>query len=391
MIALLLILTLQAPADSLTLERALQRARAERGSVAAAGAGVAEARAALRTSSELPNPTVSYSHSESVPRHHLVVDQPLNWLLRRGTDRAAARAGIARAEADSSLSVAGLLRDVRIAFYRARASRLAEALAHGQATLADSVAGIAAARLRAGDISLLEREQATQEAARARQASALAREAARIDEAELARAIAWDAGPLPPLAGPLDGGLDRMPDTTIDLSVLPALRGALADSAAAAALARSASLARVPLPTVQSGAEWGDESQPGTLAVIGVAIPLPLWNRGGGSVAAARARATGAAARAREARLDAVRQIRQALIHLEETASRARFARDTLVPASGLLRARALRAYQAGETGILPVLDALRGERDVSLAALQDQLAFQEALADWYALTGRSE
>jgi hypothetical protein len=56
-----------------------------------------------------------------------------------------------------------------------------------------------------------------------------------------------------------------------------------------------------------------------------------------------------------------------------------------------VLRARALRAYQAGETGVLPVLDALRGERDVSLAALQDQLAYQEALADWNALTGRSE
>ena len=30
-------------------------------------------------------------------------------------------------------------------------------------------------------------------------------------------------------------------------------------------------------------------------------------------------------------------------------------------------------------------------ERDVTLSALQDELAFQEALADWYALTGYSE
>jgi outer membrane protein TolC len=56
-----------------------------------------------------------------------------------------------------------------------------------------------------------------------------------------------------------------------------------------------------------------------------------------------------------------------------------------------VIRARALRAYQAGETSILPVLDALRSERDVTLSALQDQLAFQEALADWYALTGYTE
>jgi outer membrane protein TolC len=81
--------------------------------------------------------------------------------------------------------------------------------------------------------------------------------------------------------------------------------------------------------------------------------------------------------------------VRLARIHLEETAARARFARDTILPGAGVLRERAVRAYGAGETGILPVLDALRGERDASLAALQDQLAFQEALADWFALTGR--
>jgi outer membrane protein TolC len=118
---------------------------------------------------------------------------------------------------------------------------------------------------------------------------------------------------------------------------------------------------------------------------------LPLWNLGGGTVAEASARAARASALAREARLDAVRQLRQARIHLEETAIRARFARDSIVPGAAVLRGRALRAYQAGETGILPVIDALRSERDVSLAAVQDQLAFQEALADWYALTGRLE
>jgi hypothetical protein len=76
---------------------------------------------------------------------------------------------------------------------------------------------------------------------------------------------------------------------------------------------------------------------------------------------------------------------------LEETARRARAARDSLLPAAVVLRARALRAYQAGETGILPVLDALRSEREVTLSALQDELAFQEALADWHALTGYAE
>jgi cobalt-zinc-cadmium efflux system outer membrane protein len=145
----------------------------------------------------------------------------------------------------------------------------------------------------------------------------------------------------------------------------------------------------VPFPTLQSGAEWGDESQPGALTVVGLSLPFPLWNLGSGTVGEARARAARATAQVREARLDAERLVRLARIHLEETAARARFARDTILPGAAVLRDRAVHAYRAGETGILPVLDALRGERDASLAALQDQLSFQEALADWYALTGK--
>jgi len=318
------------------------------------------------------------------------VDQPLEWLLRRGSDRSAARSGVERALADSSSAVAGLVRDVRAAFYRARASRLAESLVRAQAGLADSVARLAGARLRAGDISLLEQEQAAQEAARARQSAAIAREAARIDEAELARAIAWEGVPPTP-TGALDAGVDQVPDTVTDIAALPAVRIAVADSAAAAAQAVSVGRARVPFPTVQAGAEWGDESQPGTLGVIGLAVPFPLWNLGGGTAAEAQARAARSAALAREARLDGVRQLRQARIHLEETAARARFDRDSILPGAASLRGRALKAYLAGETGIFPVLDALRGERDASLAAVQDQLAFQEALADWYALTGYAQ
>ena len=59
--------------------------------------------------------------------------------------------------------------------------------------------------------------------------------------------------------------------------------------------------------------------------------------------------------------------------------------------ASALRIVGRVRAYQAGETDILPAIDALRSERDASLAAVQDQLAFQEALAEWLALTGRDE
>lgn len=387
--ALFLLLQLQPAGDSITLAGALAQARSGRAQATIAAARVAEARASVRTAGTIANPGMSYTYSDAVPTSHLIFDQPFDWLLRRGSDRETALAGVDRAIADSASLLAALGREVRVAFWRARAGQLSRALVEQQALQADSLARIAAARFRAGDISQFEQEQAAQEAARAHQAVSAARESERVALSDLARAMGVETAPYP--AGPLDAGLDQLPDSGIDVEGSPSVRAATADSAAAAAAAHSAAQARVPMPTLTGGAEWGDPAQPGTLALVGVSVPLPLWHHGSGPTEEARARAAGAAAATGEVRLDAVRDVREARIRLEETASRARVARDSLVPAATRLRAQALRAYQAGETGIVPVLDAFRSERAVVLGGLQDELAFQEAVAQWVALAGRYE
>jgi cobalt-zinc-cadmium efflux system outer membrane protein len=390
MLMLLLALAVQQPGDSLSLRAALTRARGQRPLSSATAASVAEARGALRSAGAIPNPTVAYSHSEAFPLNHLTVEQPLDWLLRRGADRDAGRAGVARAGADSMQAMAQLDRDVRSAYWSARASREASALAAAEAVEADSLAAIAGARFRAGEISLLEQEQAEQEAALTRQAESRAREVARVSAFDLARALGQSDGTIIP-TDPLDSELDRPPPGDLLPAATPAVRSAVADSVSAAAQLRATARARVPIPSLQAGAEWGDPSQPGSLSTIGFAIPLPLWNQGGGGMTGARARATRASALAAETRLEVDRLIRGAKVHLEETALRARVARDSLVPSAARIRGRAMRGYAAGETGILPALDALRNERLILLQALQDQLAFQLALADWHALTGSDE
>jgi outer membrane protein, heavy metal efflux system len=386
---LIVALQVQAPGDSITLPEALALARAHRAQAQAAAARVTAARAGIQTASAIPNPTISYSYTESAPTNHLTVDQPLEWVLRRNSDRAAARAGVSRAVADSALTMISLLRDVRTAFWRATAGQLSRVLVEDQATQADSLAHVAEARYRAGDISLLEWQQAAQEAARVHQDVSRAREDARLSSLDLAYAIGVDHAPIP--VGRLDAGLDIQSGDSVDSQSLPSVRFAVADSAAAAAAARSASRARVPLPTIQAGAEWGDPGQPGALALVGVSLPLPLWQRGGGPAREADARAREAALVAGEARLGARRDLGQARIRLEEAAGRARVARDSLMPAASALRGRALRAYEAGETGIAPVLDALRSERGVLLDGIKDELAFQEAAAAWAALAGERE
>jgi cobalt-zinc-cadmium efflux system outer membrane protein len=176
----------------------------------------------------------------------------------------------------------------------------------------------------------------------------------------------------------------------VSLERLPSVRAAVADSSSAAALERSTAISAIPLPTIQSGAEWEDPSEPnaGALWVFGLAMPIPLWHHGAGATAEAKARSSAAAAQVREARLIAAQRVAAARIRLDESGIRARFARDTLLPAARALRDRAVRAYQAGETGILPVLDALRSEREAALAGVQDLLSYQTARAEWEALNG---
>lgn len=388
----LLAVLLASQAPSLTLDDAQRMARQARGRPASAAAGVAEARAERRLAGRVPNPDVSYERTGDTPRQHLFVDQSFAWLLTRGADRAAAAAGIRRAQADSVQTMAELAQDVRIAFFEALGANETLRLVEEQVGFNDSLTRIARARLDVGDISRFEYEQVAQDGRRALLQLSETRENARTAQATLSRAIGWSGAAPPVPSGALDAGIDG--DTSLVLSAdsIPAVRAAIADSAAAAHILRSARLGRLPLPALTAGAEWDDPTDPGhTLSVFGIALPLPLWNSGGAEVALAGARARLAAAEVRETRLEATRALAEARIRLEENARRARFARDSLVPGARELRLRAVAAYRAGETGVLPVLDALRSEREVVLTSIQDLQAFQEALARWRALFGRME
>lgn len=392
LVVLLAATLLQRPGPALSLDDALRQARLARGRPASAAAGVAQARAERSLAGRIPNPGLSYEHTGDTPRQHLFIDQSFAWLLTRGADKAAGAAGIRRAEADSVLTMAELVQDVRIAFFEALGANETLRLVVEEVGFSDSLTRIARARLNVGDISQFEFDQVAQDGRRAQQLLSETRETARSAQAALVRAIGW-SDPAPPVpSGALDVGLDLDTGVTLSADSIPAVRFAVADSLAAALILRSARRGRIPMPSLTAGGEWDDPSDPGrTLSVLGFAIPLPLWNQGGAEVALARARAELSAAEARETRQAATRAIAEARIRLEESARRARFARDSLIPAARELRLRAVVAYRAGETGVLPVLDAFRGERDVVLTAVQDLEVFQEALARWRALFGRME
>jgi cobalt-zinc-cadmium efflux system outer membrane protein len=383
----------QGPQDSLTLDAALALARAHRGQVAVAAAVVAAARADRRTILSLPNPIASYSYTGDPPRQHASIDQPLDWLLRRGSDAAAGRAGIGVALADSTQLLAEVAREARSAFYTALGTSRRLTLAEDEAALADSLAGIATRRRAAGEISELEQAQAALEAARARQLVSAGREDHQLAVAELGRALGVLPDALAAPAGALDRELSGAVPAAPLVDALPMVAAARADSTMARAFYHAAQWSRIPFPSVQAGLDWNDPANPtaGSTILLGLSLPLPLWQSGGAAAAAARARADQAAAQLREVRADAARLLTQATARLQETARRALVARDSVLPLAIRQRELALLAYRAGETGIVPVLDALRAEREVVRDLVTDLVAYQVARADWLALIGTSE
>jgi cobalt-zinc-cadmium efflux system outer membrane protein len=330
------------------------------------------------------------SRTGSAPSGHLLVEQPLSWLLTRGPDRDVARAALQRSQVDSAVDLARLGAEVRNAFYGALGREERRRLRSDQQSVADSLAGIARRRYRAGDISQFELEQVELESQLQSQLLGAEGDEVAVSHASLAAAIGWPGDSLPPLTGRLDDGLTETRDSVAAFD-LPAIRAAAAESSLAALSVRSAKRARIPFPSFAIGAEWDDPTDPGrTFGVIGLAIPVPLWDWGGGQIALARARAEGSAAQLLETRLASHRVIAEARIRLSGTAARALFARDSLVPAAARLRSRALAAYQAGETGLTPVLEAIRREREVQLGEIDAMIAFQDAVASLQEILGET-
>ncbi len=393
-IAGLLAARLLASADTLLIDGAAALARANRHVLLVAAAGVTEARGGRRVAGTVPNPIVGLSYSESPPRRHLTVDQPLGWLTRRSAEQGAATARVERAVADSVQLAADLLREVRRAFYGALAAGNRVGALLDQERLADSLVALGRRRVAAGDIAPIELEQTIQEAARANLAVTQARETRAVAMATLARALGLpDTLGFRP-AGELAAGLDEPPSAAPgSLRELPAVRAAVADSAAAARAWSSASRRRVPVPSIQVGIEWDD---PGVVTsrrfwTLGLAFPLPLWNVGNGQVAAARGAAERAAALAAETGLEFERSVREQVARVDYRGRRARLGRDNLRPSAERLRAGTVTLYASGRATVLAVFEALRTEREIALTLIDDLLAFQEARADLDAILGRSQ
>lgn len=165
----------------------------------------------------------------------------------------------------------------------------------------------------------------------------------------------------------LDGApVDASPVWRTHGPYVPVVVAAARGEDAAAAMWRAAKRERWPVPTLSFGSYVTTDGTSGSL-VASIELPLPIFDRGQGAMARARAAQRVAAVRRTEVERAARTELERALDVLQvRRESAAAFRRSALARAPEL-RAMAQEAYRGGASNVIELLDAERAWLDVQL------------------------
>jgi len=255
--------------------------------------------------------------------------------------------------------------------------------------LARSMQRVASLRLRAGiaspaeeiraevqvDVASVEREHTEHELATARQALAAtwAGEELRFERAE--------------------GDLERLPslpsaeEIAQRLEASPSVARWRTELARRDALRARATSDRVPDVALSAGPRRlsGPED---TALVVGISIPLPLWNRNRGAIAEAEHRVAKVAAEARAARVRSVTDLATARIGLQASSEEAILLRTRVIPGTERAVEVLRRGYERGRFAQIEVLDAERARLDARAQYLRALVEAHHSAQEIERLTG---
>lgn len=393
----------RAQASALSLSEALALARRASPDLAASREAVGAARARERQASVRQNPTVAFNREQSAgggqsnAQNVAALEQPIEPGPIRSARVAVAAARREAAEARLGIAEAQLEFEVTRAYATALAADRRSTLAdHATAAFTEALR-VSERRLAAGDVSAYTHRRLKLEAARhatVRAEAVLARRAARLALASFVAPAADSIGVLGlALSDPLPTRAAALPADslmTVALRGRGELRAAEAEGRAADAEARLAASERLPVPVVSAGLKTERVSTAGADAqglrgvVIGVALPLPLWDRRAGTIEAAAAEARRRAAETDAQRRRVSREVLEAFDALRAAEAQI----ELLAPQLGAESAAALRAaqvaYTEGEISLVEWLDAVRAyrEAEASHASLQAELLIRRAALD---------
>ncbi|MBI1398373.1 MAG: TolC family protein [Betaproteobacteria bacterium] len=385
-------------ADTLTLEHALELAERNSPRLGAAIAEVSRARSGIRTARTYPNPELEASTGRIRARVPgaatgqgvvLSLGQPIDLPSQRTPRIQAAEAGLAASRFALDEARLMLRADVKQAFYTVLRRKAEYELLHDNQKLLDQIKNRIELSVNVGERAKFELVRVEAELANAMNQAASAELRVAQALAELRLLIGVNIPPGTEVVGEPD---PKRLTATIDKLVeemnehYPAMQRVRAEVSRAENRLEAERANRIPRPTIFAGVDRDPEQ---TRTLVGVTVPLPLWDRRQGPIGEAVATFQQAGLAAEQTRLDLRHE-------LEINYSRLLVARQQIEAfEGGLIRQaeNALRvaeaAFRFGERGFLEVLDAQRVLRQVRTDFLSARFDKQAALIEIERLTGR--
>ncbi len=368
---------------SITRAEAIQAALARGPRLGVAAADTAAARAQLLTARALPNPVFTGTYSKDVPQFHYLLDLPIDYPWLRGSRVSSANLAQRAAGYRFTYERESIALDADTTYTRALAAMEHARLSHRNAIAADSLRRMAALRREAGDASDLDVELATVfsgQQANLAAADSLELQSALLDLQTVMGTASDRVAVMPTdsLTLPTDGDAGEASAGGTRLQVAAA-EASLASTEQAVKLQRRMAF---PLPSITAGVEFGDPSgqENGLLPTVGIALPIPIFDRNRGPIAQAEAERQRAQAGLALARLESDAQVARARRARELAMSRAQ--RDRVLLASAdRVATMSLRAYQEGASSLPNVLEAQRTAREILGQYIDDVASARNASA----------
>ncbi len=354
----------QPAADPLTLEQALDLATSRSFVVSAAQREVEAQDGAIRQAGAWRNPELAAS-VEDTRSATRTTTATLNLPLELGAKRVARVTAAERArdlaQVELSNARAQVRSDAVVAWFAVLTAQERVKLAAESAALAASGAEAVAKRVAAGKVSPVDATRAQVDQANAQ--LELAEAQAGLATARQALAALW--GDAQPRFARVDGDLHavperaRLPELMGRLEEAPALWAGRTEVERRKALVDVERSKAMPDLTLSVGARRDNELGR-TQAVVGLSLPLPLFDRNQGAVHEALKRADRAEDELQAARLRVRAELQAAAAQLAVARSSLQALQSTVLPAAQLAYDSARQGFEAGKFGFLDVIDAQR-------------------------------
>lgn len=371
---------------SLTLQQALEEAEARSPAIIAARARVDAAEARIRQAGFRSNPELSLEVENFLgtgdlsgfqgTETTLAVNQRLDLGGRRRTRVAVAQADLIAEQLRLAIARADLVQSVREQFARAVTARERLRIATENEAIARELARVAAILVEEGREPPLRAIRARSAAAQAMAELEGARAEERASRGTLA-ALFGVTDPPEEVAGSL---LDLQPATINPERSLEVRLAEAERLGAEAEVGREVSAGRLD-PAVGLGVRHVRET--GDIGLVGgISMPLPIFDRNQGNIAAARSNVRAAEANLASVTASARVRARNAIINVEAAQARVEALERAAVPEAAEALRLAQLSYREGRATLLELLDAQNAYRATQSALVDARLAQALATAE---------